>query len=128
MLTVERDGEQVALLHPSRNYYSRGRLRAAPLRGFFEGEATSEVGRQDPGAAATCGRRCGPTSRRYDEFIAEADRRIARRPPAGPRAPRRRFLASVRADLQGVAVASLGDALPSATPSRSTSASTSTRS
>jgi cytochrome c-type biogenesis protein CcmF len=49
VLTVREDGAQVATLRPSRNYYSgQGDMAAAgPVSGFFEGEATSEVGRQD---------------------------------------------------------------------------------
>jgi cytochrome c-type biogenesis protein CcmF len=46
ILRVERDGEQVAVLRPSREYFSsRDSDPSAPLRSFFEGEATSEVGR-----------------------------------------------------------------------------------
>ena len=42
-LEVEKDGERF-LLEPSRNYYGANQPTPdAPLRGFFEGEATSEV-------------------------------------------------------------------------------------
>jgi cytochrome c-type biogenesis protein CcmF len=48
ILDVQRDGEQAALLHPSREYFSSSTSDpSTPLRGFFEGEATSEVGRKE---------------------------------------------------------------------------------
>jgi cytochrome c-type biogenesis protein CcmF len=48
VLAVREDGERVTTLHPSRNYYSgQGDSTAGPVSGFFEGEATSEVGRRD---------------------------------------------------------------------------------
>src|SRR4029453_2011210 len=48
VLEVTRDGEHFATLRPSRNYYSsRDADPTAPVRGFFEGEATSEVGGRD---------------------------------------------------------------------------------
>ncbi len=47
VLEVRRDGELVTVLHPSREYFSSSVTDPdAPLRTFFEGEATSEVGRQ----------------------------------------------------------------------------------
>jgi cytochrome c-type biogenesis protein CcmF len=44
VVAVEREGEQVATLTPSRNYYSSRSTEG--VSGFFEGEATSEVGRR----------------------------------------------------------------------------------
>jgi cytochrome c-type biogenesis protein CcmF len=52
VLNVTKDGEPYATLYPSRNYYSgvgppaAGGLGGGPIRSFFEGEATSEVGRK----------------------------------------------------------------------------------
>jgi cytochrome c-type biogenesis protein CcmF len=48
VLNVTKDGKQFALLHPSRNYYSGVGTQtvSGPVRSFFEGEATSEVGRK----------------------------------------------------------------------------------
>ena len=53
VLKVSKDGKPYATLYPSRNYYSGvgggTRYRWAgggPIRSFFEGEATSEVGRK----------------------------------------------------------------------------------
>jgi cytochrome c-type biogenesis protein CcmF len=43
VLEVRRDGELVDTLTPSRNYYSSS--STGSIRSFFEGEATSEVGR-----------------------------------------------------------------------------------
>ena len=65
------------VLRPSRNYYSHDRGRAARSRGFFEGEATSEVGRRTqverrPVDGDASRPRAASTS-----FIGGADRRIA---------------------------------------------------
>ena len=48
VLAVTRDGKPYSTLYPSRNYYAGvGRPPVAgPVRSFFEGEATSEVGRK----------------------------------------------------------------------------------
>ena len=47
MLSVTRDGEPVATLNPSREYNAGSPDPSAPIRSFFEGEPTSEVGRQE---------------------------------------------------------------------------------
>ncbi len=48
VLSVAKDGRHYATLYPSRNYYAgqAGATGAGPVRSFFEGEATSEVGRR----------------------------------------------------------------------------------
>jgi cytochrome c-type biogenesis protein CcmF len=48
VLNVTKDGDHYATLYPSRNYYSGvgAPVGGGPIRGFFEGEATSEVGRR----------------------------------------------------------------------------------
>jgi cytochrome c-type biogenesis protein CcmF len=47
VVAVARDGEPYATLTPSRDYYAgRGQAGSGPVRSFFEGEATSEVGRR----------------------------------------------------------------------------------
>ena len=98
VISVERDGEQVALLAPSRNYYS-STVAEGSIRGFFEGEATSEVGRRTKiGGDIWAAMR--PDLAGYDEFINEADRRIE---AAAGDAP---FLAS---QLQGLAINNLAD-------------------
>ena len=102
VVEVERDGERFAVLEPSRNYYSLS--SSGTVRGFFEGEATSEVGRREgPGGDLWTAMR--PDLARYDDFIGQADRRIERATAgAESGAP---FLASLRSDLQGLAVANL---------------------
>jgi cytochrome c-type biogenesis protein CcmF len=48
VLSVSRDGEEVTRLTPSREYHSGSASDPmAPIRSFFEGEATSEVGRDE---------------------------------------------------------------------------------
>ncbi len=48
ILSVTKDGKPYATLAPSRNYYAASTVSrgTGPIRGFFEGEATSEVGRK----------------------------------------------------------------------------------
>jgi len=50
VLAVSKDGKSYTTLYPSRNYYSGvgggTPLTGGPIRSFFEGEATSEVGRK----------------------------------------------------------------------------------
>ena len=48
VLSVFKDGKAVTTLYPSREYYSSSSADpSAPLRSFFEGETTSEVGREE---------------------------------------------------------------------------------
>jgi cytochrome c-type biogenesis protein CcmF len=98
VISVERDGEQVALLAPSRNYYS-STVADGSIRGFFEGEATSEVGRRTKfGGDIWSAMR--PDLTKYDEFVNEADRRIE---AAAGDAP------FIRSQLQGLAINNLAD-------------------
>jgi cytochrome c-type biogenesis protein CcmF len=90
VLEVTREGEHYATLRPSRNYYSsRDTTPGAPVRGFFEGEATSEVGRRDAleGDLWTA---MQPDLTRLDPVIERADSRLAaiaeRLPMDDPRA------------------------------------------
>ncbi len=48
ILSISRDGKHYTTLAPSRNYYASSTVTpgTGPIRGFFEGEATSEVGRK----------------------------------------------------------------------------------
>jgi cytochrome c-type biogenesis protein CcmF len=48
LLSVSKDGSPFATLAPSRNYYAASTVPpgTGPIRSFFEGEATSEVGRK----------------------------------------------------------------------------------
>ena len=75
-LSVTREGEPFATVSPSRNYYAGpGDPSMGPLRGFFEGEATSEVGRKGAvgGDFWTSMR---PDLARYDRVIEEVDKRL----------------------------------------------------
>jgi cytochrome c-type biogenesis protein CcmF len=105
LLEVERDGDPYATLSPSRNYYSVSGSDGT-VRGFFEGEATSEVGRREsPGGDLWTAMR--PDLASFDGFIDGADRRIERvAGDAGPEAP---FLNDLRSNLQGVAIAALAE-------------------
>jgi cytochrome c-type biogenesis protein CcmF len=106
VVEVEREGEPFATLRPSRNYYSSV-ASGGSLRGFFEGEATSEVGRRarPSGDLWTAMR---PDLARYDAFIDEADRRIERATGSAD-AEQAPFLAQTRSGLQGLAVAGLAE-------------------
>ncbi|MGH2951921.1 MAG: cytochrome c-type biogenesis CcmF C-terminal domain-containing protein, partial [Solirubrobacterales bacterium] len=102
VVDVDRDGAPFATLTPSRNYYSLA--GAGTVRGFFEGEATSEVGRRES-AGGDLWTAMRPDLARYDGFIDQADRRIERATAGAEQgAP---FLAQLRSDLQGLAIANL---------------------
>ncbi len=113
VLAVDRDGER-SVLTPSRNYYS-GRA-AGTLASFFEGEATSEVGRSG-GAAEDLWTAMRPDLTPVDDFIATADRKIDRitlpdegeisNPPTPEDLAQMRGIAELRAELQGRAVLNL---------------------
>jgi cytochrome c-type biogenesis protein CcmF len=78
VLDVQRDGEQVALMRPSREYFSSNTADpSAPLRGFFEGEATSEIGRKE-GPARDIWTAMQPDLSVFDERIAEGDELYAK--------------------------------------------------
>jgi cytochrome c-type biogenesis protein CcmF len=77
ILEVRRDGRHVATLHPSRNYYSgMGDPSSGPISGFFEGEATSEVGRRD-GLDGDLWTAMQPDLAPFEGTIETADRRLA---------------------------------------------------
>jgi cytochrome c-type biogenesis protein CcmF len=107
VIRIERDGKQVALLRPSRNYYSSVAAEGS-VRGFFEGEATSEVGRRTRigGDIWTAMR---PDLARYDAFINEADARIQRATGGADAPPNAPLLNQLRSGLQGLAVQNLAD-------------------
>jgi cytochrome c-type biogenesis protein CcmF len=79
VLAVEKDGQHYATLHPERNYYAGvGASGAAgPVRSFFEGEATSEVGRKTT-VGGDFWTAMQPDLARLDPVIDGADRRLAR--------------------------------------------------
>ncbi len=98
LLRVERDGEPYATLSPSRNYYSASTASdAGPLRGFFEGEATSEVGRRESvtGDLWTAMR---PDLAPVDDVITAADERLETlAPQVGPEGPTPQQIEGMRA-------------------------------
>jgi cytochrome c-type biogenesis protein CcmF len=86
VLDVDRDGEDFAVLHPSRNYYA-GPMDGStgPVRSFFEGEATSEVGRRES-AGGDFWTAMQPDLASLDDEIARGDRlltALAESAPAG---------------------------------------------
>ena len=107
VLAVDRDGERFATLRPSREYYSLGMgAGAGPVRGFFEGEATTEVGRRE-GLTSDLWTAMQPDLEPLDGMIAGADRRLARIAesvdPTDPAAVRQ------LRSLQGVAVGAVAE-------------------
>ncbi|MDQ3758585.1 MAG: cytochrome c biogenesis protein CcsA, partial [Actinomycetota bacterium] len=114
IVEVRRDGEVVDTLTPSRNYYSSS--STGSVRSFFEGEATSEVGRSG-GADEDFWTAMRPdlTEPEIENFIATADRKIDRatipeelpdpNTPGGTEAMRE--IAEFRANLQGAAITNL---------------------
>ena len=107
LLRVERDGENYATLTPSRNYYSANTASdAGPLRGFFEGEATSEVGRRE-GITGDLWTAMRPDLAPVDEIISAADERLESLvPEVGPQGPTAEQVEGMRAyaDAQGQAI------------------------
>ena len=76
VVDVTRDGEHVATLEPSRNYYSGMSDPAlGPVAGFFEGETTSEVGRRT-GAGGDVWIAMQPDLGPLRDDIRDADERI----------------------------------------------------
>jgi cytochrome c-type biogenesis protein CcmF len=107
VIEVARDGERVATLRPSRNYYSGMSDPAlGPISGFFEGETTSEVGRRD-GLGGDVWTAMQPDLAAWRGEIREADRRVLAvtrdLPDDDPEA------ASFANDIQGLAVRALAE-------------------
>jgi cytochrome c-type biogenesis protein CcmF len=114
VLDVRRDGEQVALLSPAREFFASSSADpGAPLRGFFEGEATSEVGRKE-GVSRDIWTAMQPDLTSFDQVIADGDALFARLAAqldlSDPAA------AAVLADQQGEAIAGLGQRYLNRTP------------
>jgi cytochrome c-type biogenesis protein CcmF len=107
VLDVHRDGARFATLHPSREYHSISTAPGAgPIRGFFEGEATSEVGSRE-GLASDLWTAMQPDLEPLDDVIAGADRRLVRlaeNVSAGDEAAQQQLSA-----LQGLAVRAIAD-------------------
>jgi cytochrome c-type biogenesis protein CcmF len=80
VLDVRKDGERVALLRPSRNYYAAQDLSMGTLGRFFRGESTSEVGLRS-GFSRDVWTAMQPDLRVLNAPIREANRRFADAPP-----------------------------------------------
>jgi cytochrome c-type biogenesis protein CcmF len=107
VVDVTRDGEHVASLEPSRNYYSGMSDPAlGPVAGFFEGETTSEVGRRD-GFGGDVWVAMQPDLGPLRGDIREADERIERL--TGDLAPDDPQAAGFASGLQGLAVGALAE-------------------
>ncbi len=107
VLAVRRDGADYATLTPSRNYYSS--MGDGTIAGFFEGEATSEVGRREA-ASGDLWTAMRPDLAPLDEVIAAIDRRLERTlPEVGAGGPTPAQVEAMRsfADSQGEAIANL---------------------
>jgi cytochrome c-type biogenesis protein CcmF len=117
ILDVSRDGRHVTTLAPSREYYSGAASDPeAPLRSFFEGEATSEVGRQE-GFTKDLWSAMQPDLSTYDSYIERTDERYAqalKRLPPGDRADP--AVQAVIAQTQGTMVSRLADRYLTDTP------------
>jgi cytochrome c-type biogenesis protein CcmF len=114
IIDVRRDGEQVALLSPSREYFASSAADPeAPLRGFFEGEATSEVGRRE-GATRDIWTAMQPDLSSFDPVIDRGDALFARL--ARQVDPADEAAAGFIAAQQGEAIRSLADRYLNETP------------
>jgi cytochrome c-type biogenesis protein CcmF len=107
VLDVDRNGAQFATLEPQRNYYSANTAsESGPVRGFFEGEATSEVGRKEgPGGDLWTAMR--PDLEPFDPVIDAVDERLERSlPTVGPAGPTPEQIEAMQtfADRQGTAI------------------------
>src|SRR5436190_4440771 len=106
VLAVTKSGKPYATLYPSRNYYAGqgGQTGSGPVRSFFEGEATSEVGRKTT-AGGDFWTAMQPDLTSLNPFINGADRHLekiaAGVSPQNPQAGR------ALGFLQGLAVRSI---------------------
>jgi len=80
VIDVRRDGERVATLAPSRNYFPAGDASMGPLGRFFRGESTSEVG-LDGGVTRDVWTAMQPDLRILNPAIREGNRLAADLPP-----------------------------------------------
>jgi len=79
VLAVTKDGKPYATLYPSRNYYAGvgDQTGSGPVSSFFQGEATSEVGRKTT-VGGDLWTAMQPDLTSLDPFINGADRRLKR--------------------------------------------------
>ncbi len=108
VLDVSKDGKRFATLYPSRNYYS-STTSDATIAGFFEGEATSEVGRRTT-AGGDLWTAMRPDLTPLDDVIGAVDKRLQRSlPDIGPGGPTPAQVGAMRAytNRQGEAIRNL---------------------
>jgi cytochrome c-type biogenesis protein CcmF len=103
VLAVTKNGEPYATLHPSRNYYSGvgAPTGGGPIRSFFEGQATSEVGRKTT-VGGDVWTSMIPDLAALDPLIDSSDRRLER--IARGVSPQNTRAQQVLGALQGLAV------------------------
>jgi cytochrome c-type biogenesis protein CcmF len=103
-LDVTKDGRHVTTLNPQREYYSGAAADpSAPLRSFFEGEATSEVGRTES-FSRDLWSAMQPDLSSFDPIIDEGDSRYARLAAQVPDTPQGQ---AALADIQGQLISAL---------------------
>jgi cytochrome c-type biogenesis protein CcmF len=114
ILAVSKNGKPFTTLHPSRNYYSAQTDPSLGLRGFFEGEATSEVGRRES-AGGDLWTAMRPDLTALNPEINGFDRRLQKiLPKIGPAGPTPADLAVMKQipNLEGLAIQKLRDVYP----------------
>ncbi|MGH2925200.1 MAG: heme lyase CcmF/NrfE family subunit [Solirubrobacterales bacterium] len=115
VLAVTRDGKPYTTLHPSRNYYAGvgAQTGAGPVRSFFEGEATSEVGRKTT-ISTDVWTAMQPDLTSLNPIINGADRRLSKL--ARGVSPRNAKAGQAISYLQGLAVRAVESRYLSHTP------------
>lgn len=109
VLAVEKNGKPLTTLHPSRNYFSGSNDPSLGIKGFFEGEATSEVGRRES-AGGDLWTAMRPDLTPIDPVIRAVDRKLASDlPTIRPSGPTPKQIEAMRnfRDRQGVAISRL---------------------
>ncbi len=103
VLNVTKNGSHYATLRPSRNYYAASTVTpgTGPIRSFFEGEATSEIGRKtEPSGDVWTAMQ--PDLNPLSGVIAANDRKLLKlRDALSPNDPR---LAAAYANAQGIGI------------------------
>ncbi|CAN5595521.1 cytochrome c biogenesis protein CcsA [soil metagenome] len=118
ILAVERNGKPFTTLHPSRSYFSNSSSDPSEgIRGFFEGEATSEVGRRES-AGGDLWTAMRPDLAPLDPEINRFDRQLTKLIPSdiAPTGPTPTQLQAMKAipNLEGLAIRKLSSDYPAA--------------
>jgi cytochrome c-type biogenesis protein CcmF len=108
LLSVSKNGQHYATLSPSRNYFAASTVSpgTGPIRSFFEGEATSEVGRKTE-ASGDVWTAMQPDLNPMRSVIARGDRKLLR--VRSVLAKRDANAAADYAKLQGAAIQGVAD-------------------